>query len=447
MIGQDQDTEKLVLAGMMSDKENLDQGIQELLDTDFTSMTYRKIFLMIAAMYNDGDQVNVGTVLVKHRDKINSFGLGVSFIQLFEQFVPSIKTHIERLKECTKARKLLGLSEAIRGAVERGDCCDDVYGNIENELIKNTAIGAERVYISPQEMSDTCVLSLRDRYEEGRREKKVIRTEFKSINYATVGLEKVDLIILSAETGGGKSAFAMNLAYQIGIVQKRPVLYLNSEMSADQMALRWNSIISHISHSKIRRGELTEEEFYYIISKSDEMTKGKLHTLTIPDLQVKNIFSETRRAVKKYGIEMLVVDYIGRMDMTNAPSKEDWQILKSAAQKLKTLAQDLGIIVVMIAQLNERGKLAQSSYMSHEADLWINLTRIEEDNLNKFYPFNMLLHLKKARNASTNKPLFFFFDGDTLSFTDKKERAEKWNKEEQERNRQNFTALGKMTAS
>lgn len=97
---------------------------------------------------------------------------------------------------------------------------------------------------------------------------------------------------------------------------------------------------------------------------------------------------------------MLVVDYIGRMDMTNAPSKEDWQILKSAAQKLKTLAQDLGIIVVMIAQLNERGKLAQSSYMSHEADLWINLTRIEEDNLNKFYPFNMLLQLKKARNAS-----------------------------------------------
>ena len=61
------------------------------MDTDFTSMTYRKIFLMIAAMYNDGDQVNVGTVLVKHRDEINSFGLGVSFIQLFEQFVPSIK--------------------------------------------------------------------------------------------------------------------------------------------------------------------------------------------------------------------------------------------------------------------------------------------------------------------------------------------------------------------
>ena len=38
----------------------------------------------------------------------------------------------------------------------------------------------------------------------------------------------------------------------------------------------------------------------------------------------------------------------------------------------------------------------------------------------------MILQLKKARNAPTNKPLPFYFDGDTLSFTDKKERAETW---------------------
>ena len=30
MTGQDKDTERLVLAGMMSDKDNLDEGLQEL---------------------------------------------------------------------------------------------------------------------------------------------------------------------------------------------------------------------------------------------------------------------------------------------------------------------------------------------------------------------------------------------------------------------------------
>lgn len=423
MTGQDKDTERLVLAGMMSDKESLDQGIQELLDTDFTDMIYRKIFLMISGMYANGEEVSIGTVIVKNRDEINEFG--IAFVQLFEQFVPSIKAHIARLKECTKARKLLNLAVAIKGAVERGEECDKVYSRIEDEIIlTDTAI--ERTYISPKDMSDACALSLRDRYEAERREKKVIHTEFKSINYATGGLEKGDLIILSAETGGGKSAFAMNLAYQVGLVQKKPVLYLNSEMSADQMALRWNAIINHFSHSKIRRGELTQTEFYSMISKTEEMNSGKLHTITIPDLQLKHIFSETHRASKRYGIEMLIVDYIGRMDMSSSPDKKDWQILKAAAQKLKTLAQDLGIIVVMIAQLSEKGTLAQSSYMAHEADLWINLARIEEEKLNASYPFNMILQLKKARNAPTNKPLPFYFDGDTLTFTDKKERAEIW---------------------
>ena len=55
MTGQDKDTERLVLAGMMSDKDNLDEGLQELVDTDFTDMIYRKIFLMISGMYANGE--------------------------------------------------------------------------------------------------------------------------------------------------------------------------------------------------------------------------------------------------------------------------------------------------------------------------------------------------------------------------------------------------------
>ena len=185
MTGQDKDTERLVLAGMMSDKDNLDEGLQELVDTDFTDMIYRKIFLMISGMYANGEEVSVGTVIVKNRDEINEFG--IAFVQLFEQFVPNIKAHIARLKECTKARKLLNLATAIKGAVERGEECDKVYSRIEDEIILTDTV-IERTYISPKDMSDACALSLRDRYEAERREKKVVHTEFKSINYATGGL-------------------------------------------------------------------------------------------------------------------------------------------------------------------------------------------------------------------------------------------------------------------
>ena len=70
----------------------------------------------------------------------------------------------------------------------------------------------------------------------------MLYTSFNNLNYATGGFEKGDLVIMSAETGGGKSAFAMNICRDMGIMQKRPVFYLNSEMSKEQMALRWSAI-------------------------------------------------------------------------------------------------------------------------------------------------------------------------------------------------------------
>ena len=103
--------------------------------------------------------------------------------------------------------------------------------------------------------------------------------------------------------------------------------------------------------------------------------------------------------------------------------KDDWQILKSAAQKLKTLAQDLGIVVIMLAQVNESGRLAQASYMAHEADLWLNIDTPDEEGQKQIHPYNCLLKINKARNADKRKPIGLYFDGDKMRFTDDKNEA------------------------
>ena len=90
--------------------------------------------------------------------------------------------------------------------------------------------------------------------------------------------------------------------------------------------------------------------------------------------------SEVRRSKERYGVEMAIVDYIGRMDTMNDRDAKEWQVLLNAARQLKTLAQELGIVVVMVAQLtSDGGRLAQGSYMKHEADLWINIKRFSDE--------------------------------------------------------------------
>ena len=130
----------------------------------------------------------------------------------------------------------------------------------------------------------------------------------------------------------------MNIAQDVGIKQKRCTAYINSEMSTDQMALRLNAMQASVSHEKMRNGTINQDEQMRIMQQLDAIHDGKLHLLTIPDLTITNILSEIRRCKRTNNVEMVIVDYIGTqwicLRIRNA---KDWELLKSAAQKVKNL--------------------------------------------------------------------------------------------------------------
>ena len=443
--GFDVECEKSILAAMMQKDKYLSQIVTEIQPEDFTQDSLRQLFLMVSDMYNANKTVSVQSVLIENSDEIKKLNFGCSYTMLATQLIlGGVEAMIARLKEETRIRKLLQLSDDIRNLASGDADSAQIVEVAETALLSFNASGVERVYISPQEMAETCMDAVCERMDNDKRHEKVLYTSFKKLNEITGGFEKGDLVILSGETGTGKSAFAMNMVKDIGITQKRPAIYLNSEMSADQMALRWSAHLASVSHTKIRNGKISDDEFRRVTGKLDKLYTSQLHTLTIPDLQIANVVSETRRAKKQHNVEMVIVDYIGRMDTTNSKNRDDWQVLKAAAQKLKTMAQEMGLVVVMIAQLNESGKLAQSSYMSHEADLWVNLKRISEDDQPKFAPWNVILEIKKARNADASKGLSMRFNGDVLTYTDDKEVAQGWYAQDQGTQAARFGAVISM---
>ena len=110
---------------------------------------------------------------------------------------------------------------------------------------------------------------------------------------------------------------------------------------------------------------------------------------------------------------------------------------------LKTLAQEQDITVIMVAQLTaDGGRLAQGSYMKHEADLWVNIKRFSEDDLYKARPWNCCLEFRKARNTETGKKLLMNFYGDMLTFTDNQKEAQTFWEMEQAQERSGPSAFG-----
>lgn len=398
---------------------------------DYTGIDTRAVFSVIKQMHLYGEEVTLSTLSL-HMHDLEEAGYVRERDMTFTELVgnppmPSEFTgYINTIREMTQRRNAFRMAQMVQQMIQRGEMSDVVNAEIDKFVMAQTSTDMTREMMSPKDMANEIKAAVLERMDADARKKRVIYTTFGCLNQRCGGFEKGDLIILSAETGAGKSAFAMNLAKGIAIVMKRPLLYLNSEMSKNQFAIRWSSFLSGVSHSGIRNGSVSMEDAQKAIDTGTLMCKSALWTLNMPDMQIAPVLAEIRKAKVQHGIEIAIVDYIGRMDMMNLKDAKEWQILKSAAQRLKTIATAEGIAIIMVAQLTaDGGRLAQSSYMTHEADLWMNISAISQENLAQSYPWNYVLSFRKARNVEKGATVSLYFHGDTLTFTDKREEAER----------------------
>ena len=420
-----------VLSAACYKKDWLLDVLQGVSAKDFTSAETSAVFSVLSQMYNAGEEISTHTVAMKEKALADAGyvkGRDLGLVQVIGN--PPMESdfagYLSALKEMTARRQAYRSADTVLNMIRQGESSDAVYAELERAVIEKTKTDMSREILLPGDMQSAMFDAIENRADAEKRKQHVLYTSFAQLNRKSGGLEKGDLVILSAESGAGKSAFAMNLAYGTACLNKRPTLYMNSEMSKEQMALRWASFVSKVSHGALRNGSASKDEIAKALDAVDVIGKSKLYTLNIPDMQIASVIGEAMRMKARFGIEVVIVDYIGRMDALNSKDLREWQLMKSAAQRLKTMAQELNITVIMIAQLtSDGGRLAQSSYMQHEADLWLNIGRIADDDLMQSWPWNYVLTFRKARNVENGQKVMLRFDGDTLTFTDKESEAQK----------------------
>lgn len=432
ILVNDNTAENIVVAAMINGIE-LDYILSELGEDDFSNDKSITVYRMVSGMNAADQDVNVITMAPKltgaHIMGINEYGDCVRAVKSITR--KEIPSYVLRLKKASQRKSILRMVAKVANALREQAEPDDILRDLMDSLVLHSPSDSQRTLIEPETMAKGCIDAVANRRDAEKRKANVINLSFGSVNRAIGGFERGDLIILSAESGAGKSAFSMNIARDVGVAMRRPCLYMNSEMTDDQQQIRWASFLSQVSHSAIREGQVTDDEFGEISHALDGMLHSKLYTLNMPDMQISNILSEIRLLHKRYGLEMVIVDYIGRMDTLNAKEGvKEWQLLLNSARLLKTVATQLKIVVIMVAQLTKDGaSLAQGSYMKNECDLWLNITRWrDEGDLQENYPWNCFLEVRKARNVETGRRLRMYFNGDTLTFTDDEEQAAKYAK-------------------
>ena len=171
-------------------------------------------------------------------------------------------------------------------------------------------------------------------------EKIIINTGFIDIDKRIGGFRKSELIVLASRPEMRKSAFALNIAANVGIRQKIPTLIFSLEMSKEQVANRILSSESNVDIEKIRTGKIEKNEDWVKLKEAEERLSG-IYIDDRIDTSITEICTESRRAKKNKNIGFIIIDNL-QLIKGSLNCKQD--IIKI----LKSLAKELNIVIMIL---------------------------------------------------------------------------------------------------
>lgn len=188
-------------------------------------------------------------------------------------------------------------------------------------------------------------------------------TGLTDLDYKMGGLNDSDLIILAGRPAMGKSALAMNIAYNVATYMMdkqdmdphdKGVAIFSLEMSADQLAARILSSITDTPGNKLRTGDLELGEFNRIATAVREYQKLPLYIDDTPGISINTIRTRARRLKRTNGLGLIIIDYIQLISGSDNKRNEGNRVqeVSEISRGLKILAKELKVPVIALSQLN-----------------------------------------------------------------------------------------------
>lgn len=385
MVNQyyDTESERCIIAAMLSSEESMIEACATMQTEDFYEPKHQAMFDILSGLYvravkptylemlKEGTKRGTLSSIEDREYAKQTIGYHVS--------AASLPYWFKNVKDKARLRSLRmtlkKLSEELSGPVADVDKLIQEAGRDITELTTaNTEqidTGEDLVKIGKQAIEDRM---------NHKGELSGISTGVGKLNRLTNGWKPGDLILLTAESGKGKTAFAQSFIACGCFVHEHATLYINSEMSKQQVILRFSSMVSSVEADKIKFGEITEGEKQKIFDNMDVISRAPFFHYGCPTLNINKVVSMTRKMHVQKGVKLMVLDYVGRMDRVSKDAKE-WEELHQICKTLKTLAQELGIAVIILAQLNDDGALQTAKRMRNEADILIKLLPMTNDEM------------------------------------------------------------------
>lgn len=413
------EAEQAVLGGLMLDNERWDDVAERVSEADFYTIAHRRIYRAMATLFKQGSPIDLVTLAesIEREGELDSVG-GFAYLAELSKNTPSaanILAYAELVRERALIRALITVGNDIvnDGFNPKGRTVDDLLDAAEARVF-NISENRSNVDDGPKRLSSV-LADVVDQIELLHRHPHDgitgIDTGFAELNKKTAGLQPSDLIIIAARPSMGKTAFAMNICENVGMSHEKPVLVFSLEMPSNQLTMRMLSSLSRVELTRIRTGQLDDEDWGRLASTMGMMAQKD--NILIDDssaLTPGELRARARRAYRENGgLSMIMVDYLQLMQV---PSLSDNRTLEISeiSRSLKALAKELQVPVVALSQLNRsleqrankrpvNSDLRESGSIEQDADLIMFIYRDEVYNEQSEYAGVAEIIIGKQRNG------------------------------------------------
>jgi len=260
-------------------------------------------------------------------------------------------------------RELIGLGENVVNKAYGGDVEETATVQIESAEQSLYELATTGEYEGGfKEFKDAVITAIKSAEAAHTREGGLagVATEFTDLDSLLGGLHKSDLVILAGRPAMGKTALATNIVYNAAYNYSHSegregavVGFFSLEMSAEQLASRILSEQSNISSDRMRKGELSNDEFNRLSAASTTLHQIPVFIDDTPALTVSALRTRARRLKRQHNLGLIVVDYL-QLISASGMSRNDGRVqeVSEITRGLKTLAKELDVPVLAISQLS-----------------------------------------------------------------------------------------------
>lgn len=351
------EAEESVLGSMLLSKTAVGEALEIVRPDDFYRDAHSSICAAIRDLFTQGEPVDAITVAeeLRRRGKIEEIG-GAPYIHTLVSSVPTAANAVFYARivgELATLRRLIDAATTV--AQEAYEVPEDVEGmvNRAEELMLGVASGRVRQDFVPirdllaESMDHIEALAARGAEITG------VPTGFTDLDQMLAGMQAGNLILVAARPAMGKSAFAVNVAQHVAQHAELPVVIFSLEMSWMEIVQRMICAEARVDTNKIRTGRMNEADWRRVSHAVGRLAEAPIFIDDTPSIGMAEIRAKCRRLKDKFGLGLVVVDYIQLM---TSPRRTENRVqeVSEISRSMKILAKELRVPVLAVSQLSRQ---------------------------------------------------------------------------------------------